>query len=150
MHQIRTGRENAKSSGSLKVSFLKKWFAYSVDTKVPLLEEVMVKEPFQFDPIDLLDWTRWRLRLFSDFDLAKKLKTSPSAISKIRRGHQMMGAGILLRILDLTDVRLRELPGLIDRSRSHWKWSAYKNPYFQEIAAGLRLRVYSTLALKDV
>ena len=63
----------------------------------------MVKEPFQFDPIDLLDWTRWRLRLFSDFDLAKKLKTSPSAISKIRRGHQMMGAGILLRILDLTD-----------------------------------------------
>lgn len=121
MHQIRTERENTKSSSSLKVSFLKKWFANSVDTKVPVLEEVMVKEPFQFDPIDLLDWTRWRLRLFSDFDLAKKLKTSPSAISKIRRGHQMMGAGILLRILDLTDVRLRELPGLIDRSRSHWK-----------------------------
>jgi hypothetical protein len=81
----------------------------------------MLKQPFQFDPIDLLDWTRWRLQLFSDLDLAKKLKTSPSAISKIRRGHQAMGAAILLRILDLTDVRFRELPMLIERSKSHWK-----------------------------
>ena len=81
----------------------------------------MLREPFQFDQIDLLDWVRWRLRVFSDFDLARELKTSPSAISKIRRGHQMMGAAILLRILDLTDVRLRELPMLIERSRQHWK-----------------------------
>ena len=81
----------------------------------------MLKEPFQFDQIDLLDWARWRLRVFSDFDLARELKTSPSAISKIRRGHQAVGAAILLRILDLTDVRFRELPILIERSKLHWK-----------------------------
>lgn len=81
----------------------------------------MLKEPLQFDQIDLLDWARWRLRVFSDFDLARELKTSPSAISKIRRGHQMVGAAILLRILDLTDVRIKELPMLIERSKSHWK-----------------------------
>jgi hypothetical protein len=81
----------------------------------------MLKEPLQFDQIELLDWARWRLRIFSDFDLARELKTSPSAISKIRRGHQTVGAAILLRILDLTDVRFRELPILIERSKSHWK-----------------------------
>jgi transcriptional regulator with XRE-family HTH domain len=83
--------------------------------------KIMLKEPFQFDQIDLLDWARWRLRVFSDFDLARELKTSPSAISKIRRGHQTVGAAILLRILDLTDVRFRELPILIERSKLHWK-----------------------------
>ena len=83
--------------------------------------KIMLKEPFQFDQIELLDWARWRLRVFSDFDLARELKTSPSAISKIRRGHQAVGAAILLRILDLTDVRFRELPMLIERSKLHWK-----------------------------
>ena len=83
--------------------------------------KVMLREPFQFDQIDLLDWARWRVRVFSDFDLARELKTSPSAISKIRRGHQTVGAAILLRILDLTDVRFRELPILIERSKLHWK-----------------------------
>lgn len=81
----------------------------------------MSKEPFQFDQIDLLDWVRWRLRVFSDVELARELKTSPSAISKIRRGHHVVGAAILLRILDLTDVRLRELPMIIECSKSHWK-----------------------------
>ena len=92
-----------------------------IDQSSLVAGNVMLKEPFQFDQIDLLDWVRWRLRVFSDFDLARELKTSPSAISKIRRGHQMVGAAILLRILDLTDVRFRELPILIERSKLHWK-----------------------------
>ena len=92
-----------------------------IDQSSLVAGNVMLKEPFQFDQIDLLDWVRWRLRVFSDFDLARELKTSPSAISKIRRGHQMVGAAVLLRILDLTDVRLRELPMLIERSKQHWK-----------------------------
>ena len=84
-------------------------------------ERFILGGPLPFDPIELLDWTRWRLRIFSDFDLARELKTSPSVISKIRRGHKEMGAGILLRILYLTDARLKELPVLIDRSKIHWK-----------------------------
>ena len=93
----------------------------SIDQSSFVVGKVMLREPFQFDQIDLLDWARWRLRVFSDFDLARELKTSPSAISKIRRGHQMVGAAILLRILDLTDARFKELPILIERSKSHWK-----------------------------
>jgi transcriptional regulator with XRE-family HTH domain len=92
-----------------------------IDQSSLVAGNVMLKEPFQFDQIDLLDWARGRLRVFSDFDLARELKTSPSAISKIRRGHQTVGAAILLRILDLTDVRFRELPMLIERSKLHWK-----------------------------
>ncbi len=84
-------------------------------------ETMLVAEPAPLDPIDLLNWTRWRLRIFSDLDLAKELDTSPSVISKIRRGHKLVSARILLRILALTDVRLRELPVLIDRSKIHWK-----------------------------
>ena len=84
-------------------------------------EKLMLGVPLQFEPTDLLQWTRWQLRIFSDFELARKLRTSPSVISKIRRGHKLMGAGVLLRILYLTDVKLGDLPLLIDRSRAHWK-----------------------------
>jgi hypothetical protein len=80
-----------------------------------------VKDLCHCKSTDLLDWARWRLNLLSDRDLARELNTSAPVISKIRHGHQKIGALILLRILDLTDAKLRELPSLIDRSKDHWR-----------------------------
>ncbi len=78
----------------------------------------MLKNSQHIDDGDLLDWVRWRQRIFSDIDLAKALDTSSSTISKIRHRHIPLGAVILLRILDLTDVRLKDLPILIEATKS--------------------------------
>ena len=82
----------------------------------------MAKTLLQVEAGDLLDWARWKLRIFSDFDLAYKLETSASAISKIRRGHSPFGSTILLRLLVLTDARFHDLPLLIENSRSLWRY----------------------------
>ena len=78
----------------------------------------MLKNSRHIDDGDLLDWVRWRQRIFSDIDLAKALDTSSSTISKIRRQHIPLGSVILLRILDLTDVRLKDLPILLEATKS--------------------------------
>jgi hypothetical protein len=89
-----------------------------------------VKDLCHCKSTELLDWTRWRLNILSDRDLAKELNTSAPIISKIRNGHQKIGALILLRILDLTDAKLRELPSLIDLSKDHWKQTPVRRKKF--------------------
>jgi hypothetical protein len=85
-------------------------------------EWIMAKPLLQVDPSDLLDWARWKLQIFSDFDLAHKLETSASAISKIRRGHSPLGSTLLLRLLVLTDARFHDLPLLIEHTRPLWRY----------------------------
>jgi hypothetical protein len=82
----------------------------------------MAKTLLQVDPGDLLDWTRWKLQIFSDFDLARKLETSASSISKVRRGHSPLGSTMLLRVLVLTDARFHDLPVLIENTRFLWRY----------------------------
>jgi hypothetical protein len=67
---------------------------------------------------EVLDWVKWRLRIFSDKQLADVLETSASTISKIRGQQMPLGATILIRILDLTGASLRELPTLIKFTKS--------------------------------
>jgi hypothetical protein len=67
---------------------------------------------------EVLDWVKWRLRIFSDKELADVLETSASTISKIRGQQMPLGATILIRILDLTGASLRELPTLIKFTKS--------------------------------
>jgi hypothetical protein len=67
---------------------------------------------------EVLDWVKWRLRIFSDKQLADVLETSASTISKIRGQQIPLGATILIRILDLTGASLRELPTLIKFTKS--------------------------------
>jgi plasmid maintenance system antidote protein VapI len=63
--------------------------------------------------VEVLDWVKWRLRIFSDKELAKVLQTSVSTISKIRRHHAQIGEEIFIKILDLTGIRARDLSTLI-------------------------------------
>ena len=62
---------------------------------------------------EVLDWVKWRFSIFSDKELATVLETSASTLSKIRGHHMPLGAVILLKILDLTGIRLRDLSNLI-------------------------------------
>jgi len=78
----------------------------------------MKKNYIEVGDNEVLDWVKYRLRIFSDRELARILETSTSTISKIRRCHTRIGADILLRILDLTGIRLRDLPNLIKTTKS--------------------------------
>jgi hypothetical protein len=72
----------------------------------------------QVGDVEVLDWVKWRLRIFSDKELAKVLQTSESTISKIRMHHTHIGAVILIKILDLTGIRARDLSTLIKFTKS--------------------------------
>jgi len=67
---------------------------------------------------EVLDWAKLRLSIFSDRELARVLETTAPVVSKIRRQHLSLGPRILLKILELTDVRLSELPTLVNFSKS--------------------------------
>ncbi len=77
----------------------------------------MSKNTLQIDDAAILDWVKWHMKIFSDYDLAKALETSSSTISKIRRRHIPLGSVILLRILELTSIRLRDLPILTESTK---------------------------------
>jgi hypothetical protein len=74
----------------------------------------MQKRSWNVGSGEILDWVKWRLKIFSDQDLARALETSSSTISKIRKKHIPLGSVILLRILLLTGVRLKDLPIAIE------------------------------------
>ncbi len=81
----------------------------------------MWRNYFEVSDDDLLDWVKWRFRISSDKNLAILLDTSASTISKIRGKHMIIGSVILLKILDLTGVRLRDFPSLIESTKSIYK-----------------------------
>ena len=41
--------------------------------------------------IEFIEWAKWRLQVFTDYELAKKLGTTAPTISKIRRGKANVG-----------------------------------------------------------
>lgn len=70
---------------------------------------------------DLLDWTRWYLGVASDRDLALALGMPAPTLSKIRNGELPLGASFLVRVLDVSDVKLHDLPRLIEDSAEQWR-----------------------------
>ncbi len=78
----------------------------------------MRKNYLEVGDVEVLDWVKWRLRILSDKELARALQTSASTISKIRRQRTQLGAVILIKILDLTGIRARELSTLIKFNQS--------------------------------
>lgn len=71
-------------------------------------------------PDHLLDWARWRLHLRSDHALAVHLGMPAPTLSKIRHGQLPLGPAVIVRLLDATDVHLRDLPRLLDESAQQW------------------------------
>lgn len=73
-------------------------------------------QTFSFSPRDLLDWARRRLDLRSDSALAQRLGMWPPTLSKIRHGGMPLGPAFLVRLLEATDVHLRDLPRLLEET----------------------------------
>ena len=69
-------------------------------------------EPSTFVPNKLLDTLIERLQLKNDAELCRVLEVQPPIISKIRHGKLAVGATILLRMHEKSDLSIKELKEL--------------------------------------
>ena len=70
------------------------------------------------DANQLLNWIRQELNLRSDRLLGEALGVKQPMLSRLRTGRSRIGPTILVRILDQTGVKLRDLPTLIQENSS--------------------------------
>ena len=73
-------------------------------------------EPSSFVPNKLLDTLIERLNLKNDADLCRLLEVQPPIISKIRHRKLAVGATILLRMHEKSDISIKELKELSSQS----------------------------------
>lgn len=69
--------------------------------------------PLPFNQNRLLDHVKEKLRLKNDAALARTLDVAPPVISKIRHNRLSVGAAVKIRILETTDMNIREVNYLI-------------------------------------
>ncbi len=74
-------------------------------------------EDFQYDPGNLLDEVIKLKRLKNDAGLSRALGIAPPVISKIRNKQLAVGASLLIRLYEYTDVDIRQLRGLMGDRR---------------------------------
>jgi hypothetical protein len=73
-------------------------------------------EPSSFVPNKLLDTLIEKLKLKNDAELCRVLEVQPPIISKIRHRKLTVGATILLRMHEKSDMSIRELKELSSQS----------------------------------
>ncbi len=77
----------------------------------------------EYDPNALFDILIDRFGLKYDAALAGMLEVAPPVISKIRHLKMAIGATLLLRIHDVTDLSIRELRALMGDRRDKFRMS---------------------------
>lgn len=90
------------------------WQAYEqlkeeFSPKRPSRTPVRLSEQFDAIPDQLLDASIRRLALKNDAALARRLGIAPPVISKIRHRHLPVGASLLVRLLESTELHIRDL-----------------------------------------
>jgi hypothetical protein len=75
-------------------------------------------EPSSFMPNKLLDTLIQRMQLKNDAELCRVLEVQPPIISKIRHRKLNVGATILLRMHEKSNISIRELKELTAESRT--------------------------------
>jgi hypothetical protein len=74
-----------------------------------------------YDPNRLFDYLLAALRLKNDAALARLLEIEPPTISKIRHRKLRIGAGLLLRLHDVSNLGIRELRDLMGDRRDRFR-----------------------------
>ncbi len=80
------------------------------------MQRARALEPSSFVPNKLLDTLIERLQLKNDAELCRVLEVQPPIISKIRHRKLAVGATILLRMHEKSDMSIRELKELSSQS----------------------------------
>lgn len=76
-----------------------------------------------YDPSHLLDTLRERMQLKNDAALSRLLEVAPPVISKIRHRALPVGASLLIRMHEVTQLSIRELRALMGDRRKNYRFS---------------------------
>jgi len=90
------------------------------DTGTP---EAAASDELTYDPNRLLDTLIERLRLKNDAALSRALEVAPPVISKIRHGRLPVGAAMLIRMHEVSDLTIRDLRYLMGDRRQKFRIS---------------------------
>lgn len=74
-----------------------------------------------YDPNHLLDTLIKNLHLKNDASLSRLLEVAPPVISKIRHRKIAVGASILIRMHEVSDLSIRDLRGLMGDHRKKFR-----------------------------
>lgn len=89
-----------------------------------------------YNPNHLLDTLLDRLKLKNDAALSRILEVAPPVISKIRHRRLPIGASLLIRMHEVTDLSIRELRDLMGDRRTKYRLSdAQGKPKLEDQAA---------------
>lgn len=77
-----------------------------------------------YDPNHLLDVMLEKLKLKNDAALSRALEVAPPVISKIRHRRLPVGASILIRLHEVSDLSVAELRELLGDRRQKYRLSA--------------------------
>lgn len=76
-----------------------------------------------YNPNRLLDTLRDRMKLKNDAALSRALEVAPPVISKIRHRTLPVGASLLIRMHEVTEMSIRELRDLMGDRRTKYRLS---------------------------
>lgn len=80
-------------------------------------------EQRQYDPNHLLDTLIEKLRIKNDAALSRALEVAPPVISKIRHNRLPVGASLLIRMHEVSEMSIRDLRQLMGDRRAKFRIS---------------------------
>ena len=85
--------------------------------------EAKAAEQFQYDPNNLLESLIEKLNLKNDAALSRALEVAPPLISKIRHRRLPVGASLLIRMHEVSDLSIKDLRTLMGDRRNKFRIS---------------------------
>jgi plasmid maintenance system antidote protein VapI len=85
--------------------------------------EMNTSEQFQYDPNNLLESLIEKLNLKNDAALSRALEVAPPLISKIRHRRLPVGASLLIRMHEVSDLSIKDLRELMGDRRNKFRIS---------------------------
>jgi hypothetical protein len=87
------------------------------------IKETNASEQFNYDPNNLLESLIEKLNLKNDAALSRALEVAPPLISKIRHRRLPVGASLLIRMHEVSDLSIRDLRHLMGDRRNKFRIS---------------------------
>jgi len=87
------------------------------------IKETNASEQFRYDPNNLLESLIEKLNLKNDAALSRALEVAPPLISKIRHRRLPVGASLLIRMHEVSELSIRDLRHLMGDRRNKFRIS---------------------------
>jgi len=87
------------------------------------MEHTKTSERYQYDPNHLLETLIQKLNLKNDAALSRALEVAPPLISKIRHRRLPVGASLLIRMHEVSDLSIKDLRELMGDRRTKFRIS---------------------------